>query len=338
MMKKARYFQSLENQSLSCQLCPRLCHLKPGEQGFCQNRENQGGVMYLNSYGKASGFQLDPIEKKPLNHFFPGSGVYSFGTIGCNLGCKFCQNWEISKVDQWDSFARSADPADIAQAAKTAGATSVAMTYNDPVIYIEFVTDVAQACKEAGLKVVLVSAGYINEEPRSELFAQVDAVNIDLKAFDESFYKTLCQGHLEPVKETLVYLAKETNVWTEITCLIIEGKNDSPQEIETLSRWIAEELGPQVPLHLSAFHPDHKMQDHPKTGLSTLIQTRHLAQSAGLQFVYTGNVYHPDGDTTFCPTCHQPVIERDWYKIISNQLGVGGFCKHCGGTVAGVFG
>jgi len=337
MMKKARYFQSLEGQTIRCQLCPQLCTIKPTEQGFCQNRENQAGVMYLNSYGTASGFQLDPIEKKPLHHFYPGSGVYSFGTTGCNLGCKYCQNWGISKKEQWDNFAISTDPADIAAAAKNAGATSVAMTYNDPVIYLEFAVDVAQACKEAGLNVVMVSAGYVNKAPRMELFSQVDGVNIDLKSFSEPFYQRICKGHVEPVKETLLYLAKETDVWLEVTCLLIEGENDSQREVEEMSQWIAEELGPGVPLHFTAFHPDYLMKDHRQTSLKTVTDARKTALAAGLHHVYTGNLYHTEGDTTFCPSCSEPVIVRDWYEISENHLDTGGLCKHCGVAIAGRF-
>ncbi|MDT8446279.1 MAG: AmmeMemoRadiSam system radical SAM enzyme [bacterium] len=336
-MRQAQYFEPLEHQKLRCQLCPRACVIKPGQVGFCQNRENRGGQLYLNSYGLSSGFQLDPIEKKPLNHFYPGSAVLSLGTIGCNLSCKFCQNWGISKEKHWDHLARPVTPEQLAQAAIEAGARSVALTYNDPVIYAEFAIDLAAACRAAGVEVVLVTAGYVNEEPREALFKDVSAANVDLKAFDDHFYHRLCGGRLSPVKETLVYLAQETKVWLEVTTLLIEGENDDPAELEAMAQWMVEALGPQVPWHISAFHPDHQMLGHPRTGLESLDRARQIGLEAGLHYVYTGNVYHPEGDATHCPRCSGLVIQRDRYQILSYQLGPGGYCRHCGAQVHGHF-
>ncbi|OGG93720.1 MAG: AmmeMemoRadiSam system radical SAM enzyme [Candidatus Lambdaproteobacteria bacterium RIFOXYD12_FULL_49_8] len=338
MFYPGKYWQPLEMGLLRCQLCPRSCKIKPGETGFCQNRENLGGELFLNSFGLASGFQLDPIEKKPLHHFYPGSSVLSFGTIGCNLGCRFCQNWGISKKDNWDNLAKEASPQRIAQAAKAIGAHSVALTYNDPTIFIEFAIEVAQACKEAGIKVVLVTAGYINKAPRADLYRWVDAANVDLKAFNESFYRHLCQGHLAPVLETLEYLANETKCWVEVTNLVIEGENDRPEEMQAMASWIAQKMGPHTPLHLSAFHPDFEMKHHPKTSLATLKHLRQIAVEAGLSHVYTGNVHDPEGGRTLCAHCGELLIQRDWYQIEAYRLSPQGYCRGCGQALAGRFG
>lgn len=338
-MKRAIYFEARPEGKVLCTLCPRACVIKPGQAGFCQNRENQGGVLYLNSYGQASGFQLDPIEKKPLNHFYPGTGVLSLGTIGCNLGCKFCQNWDISKQKLWDrQMARPASPERLAEAAKEAGAKSVALTYNDPVIFAEYAQDVTQACRAAGIEVVLVTAGYVNQGPREDLFAGVSAANVDLKAFDDHFYHELCGGRLRPVLDTLEYLAQETDVWLEVTTLVIEGENDDPGQLEQMARWMVEHLGPQVPWHLSAFHPDYHLMHRPRTAKETLQQARRIGQEAGLLYVYTGNIHDPEGDQTHCPGCGGVVIERDWYQILNYRLGPGGYCQHCGAQVHGKFG
>lgn len=338
-MKRATYFEPRPDGKVLCTLCPRACVIKPGHTGFCQNRENQGGVLYLNSYGQASGFQLDPIEKKPLNHFFPGTSVLSLGTIGCNLGCKFCQNWDISKEKHWDRhLARPAPPQRLAEAAKEAGAKSVALTYNDPVIFAEYAQDVTQACSEAGVETVLVTAGYVNAGPRERLFDGVSAANVDLKAFDDHFYHKLCGGRLRPVLDTLEYLARETDVWLEVTTLLIEGENDDPARLEQMAQWMVEHLGPHVPWHLSAFHPDYHLMNRPRTSKETLQRARRIGLESGLFYVYTGNVHDPEGDRTFCPHCSQPVIERDWYQILTYHLGPGGYCRHCGASVHGRFG
>ncbi|RMF84319.1 MAG: AmmeMemoRadiSam system radical SAM enzyme, partial [Nitrospirae bacterium] len=257
----ARWWTPLEGGAVRCDLCPRDCRLKPGQRGHCFVRANEGGELVLTTYGRSSGFCLDPIEKKPLNHFLPGSATLSFGTAGCNLACRFCQNWDISKSRDTDTLAAAASPEAIAARAAELGARSVAFTYNDPVIFAEYAVDTAVACHAREVATVAVTAGYIHPEPRAELFAHMDAANVDLKGFTDDFYRRLCRGHLEPVLDTLRYLVHETDCWVEITTLLIPGWNDGDEEVRAEAAWIREELGPHVPLHLTAFHPDFKMLD-----------------------------------------------------------------------------
>ena len=334
----ARWWHALPDGRIQCDLCPRDCKLHEGQRGLCFVRKMEGGQMVLTTYGRSSGFCVDPIEKKPLNHFYPGSSVFSFGTAGCNLACKFCQNWDISKSRETDTLMDQAAPDEIAAAAEKSGCRSVAFTYNDPVIFAEYAMDVADACHARGLKTVAVTAGYIHDAPRREFYAKMDAANVDLKAFTEDFYFKLTGAHLQPVLDTLVYLKRETNVWTEITTLLIPGHNDSDAELSAMSQWIMRELGPEVPLHFSAFHPDWKMRDVPPTPASTLTRARDIALKAGLHYVYTGNVHDTTGGTTFCPSCHDPLIVRDWYRIDGYDLTSDGHCPHCGSAIAGHFG
>ncbi|HEX2134883.1 MAG TPA: AmmeMemoRadiSam system radical SAM enzyme, partial [Microvirga sp.] len=284
-----------------------------------------------------SGFCIDPIEKKPLNHFLPGTPVLSFGTAGCNLTCKFCQNWDISKARALDRLQDLASPAAIAEAAVASGCRSVAFTYNDPVIFLEYAVDVAQACRERGVKTVAVSAGYISPEPRAEFFRHMDAANIDLKGFTEHFYKSLCSAQLAPVLDTLAYLKHETEVWFEITTLLIPGENDSPAEVEALSRWVLEKLGPDVPLHFTAFHPDWKMLDKPPTPPATLRMARGIAREVGLRYVFTGNTHDEAGQSTYCHACGTVLIGRDWYDLTAWHLTADGHCAACGTKCPGVF-
>lgn len=300
-------------------------------------RECENDQIILTTYGRSSGFCVDPIEKKPLNHFYPGSAVLSFGTAGCNLACKFCQNWDISKSREMDTLADSASPELLATTARQLGCESIAFTYNDPVIFHEYAIDVARACKEEGINTVAVSAGYVCPEPRTEFYAHMDAVNIDLKAFTERFYHKITGSHLAPVLDTLQYIKHETNVWLEITTLLIPGENDDQAEIERMSQWIVSELGPDVPLHFSAFHPDWKMRDKPRTPLATLQQARSIAIDNGLHYVYTGNVHDETGDTTYCKSCGEPLIVRDWYSIKSWYLNEAGKCPGCHQTCDGKF-
>jgi pyruvate formate lyase activating enzyme len=333
----ARWWHATDDGRIQCDLCPRDCRLNDGQRGLCFVRKRVGDGMVLTTYGRSSGFCIDPIEKKPLNHFHPGSSVLSFGTAGCNLACKFCQNWDISKSREMDRLVAEASPEAIARAARDAGAESVAFTYNDPVPFAEYAMDTADACHALGIRTVAVTAGYIHAEPRRELFAKVDAANVDLKAFTEKFYREVTAASLEPVKETLKYLVHETRVWTEITTLVIPGLNDGDAELTELAEWIAGELGPDVPLHFSAFHPDFRMIDIPATPLATLRRARAIAMRAGLHYVYTGNVHDPEGDATLCPGCGTKVIERDWYEILGANL-VEGACGACGTQIAGRFG
>ena len=332
-----RYWYTMDDGRLHCTLCPRSCKIHEGQRGLCFVRGAEAGQMWLYSYGRSSGFCIDPIEKKPLNHFLPGSSVLSFGTAGCNLACKFCQNWDISKAREMDKLASYAGPEQIATHAKQLGCRSIAFTYNDPVIFLEYAVDCAQAAHEQGLKAVAVTAGYITEQARPEFYRYMDAANVDLKAFTESFYKKLCGASLEPVKETLIYLKNETKVWFEITTLLIPDHNDSYEEIHEMCTWIAEHIGVDVPLHFTAFHPDFKMMDIPRTPASTLTRARDIALKYGLQYVYTGNVHDRLGCSTYCPSCHRGVIERDWYELGEYALDKSGHCRHCGTIISGVF-
>jgi pyruvate formate lyase activating enzyme len=334
----AQWWHALPDGRLQCDLCPRDCRLHDGQRGQCFVRQRSGDAMVLTTYGRSSGFCVDPIEKKPLNHFFPGSSVLSFGTAGCNLACKFCQNWDISKSRDMDRLMDRASPEAIARAAAGAGCRSVAFTYNDPVIFAEYAIDTAQACRAAGLATVAVTAGYIHAEPRRSFFAAMDAANVDLKAFTEEFYFKLTGAHLQPVLDTLKYLVHETDCWTEITTLLIPGKNDADDELRRMSAWIATELGPQVPLHFTAFHPDYKLDDVPATPAATLMRARRIAHEEGLRHVYTGNVHDTEGGTTFCAQCHAALIVRDWHRILRYDLDDDGRCPHCTSPLAGRFG
>ncbi len=333
---KTRYWHKLDDGRVQCDLCPRYCKLKEGQRGLCFVRANQDEQVVMTSYGRSSGFCIDPIEKKPLNHFLPGTPVLSFGTAGCNLACKFCQNWDMSKSREMDTLASQASPETIARVAKQHDCRSVAYTYNDPVIFHEYALDVAAACREQGIKSVAVTAGYICEEPRAEFFAAMDAANVDLKAFTEDFYFKLTGGHLQPVLDTLVYLRHETDVWFEITTLLIPGKNDSDAELTEMSEWIMQNLGPDVPLHFSAFHPDWKMMDVPSTPPATLTRARDIAMKAGIRYVYTGNVHDQKGSSSYCHACGHLLIERDWYQLGQWGLDANGCCEACGEAFPGL--
>jgi len=336
MTRAAQYWHHLDETHIKCTLCPRECRLKEGQRAFCFVRQMQDGQMVLTTYGKSTGFCIDPIEKKPLNHFLPGTPVLSFGTAGCNLGCRFCQNWDISKSREVERLSDSASPEEIASAAADTGCRSVAFTYNDPVIWAEYAIDTAIACKSLGLKSVAVTAGYIQAEARKDFFSHLDAANIDLKAFTQRFYHKLCFANLAPVLETLKWVKQETSCWIEVTTLVIPGQNDSDDEIARLSGWLVENLGPDVPLHLSAFHPDYKMRDVSRTPKSTLKRAREVAAQEGLHFVYTGNVHDSDGDATRCPGCGELLIQRDWYNLLEWNLH-GDQCRKCDRVIPGVF-
>jgi pyruvate formate lyase activating enzyme len=332
-----RYWHFLEDGRMQCDLCPRDCRLHEGQRGACFVRQRLDDRMVLTTYGRSSGFCIDPIEKKPLNHFYPGSSVLSFGTAGCNLACKFCQNWDISKSRDMDRLMDQASPQAIAEAAMANGCRSVAFTYNDPVIFAEYAIDVADACHARGIKTVAVTAGYMHAEARRDFYARMDAANVDLKGFTDDFYFRLCGARLQPVLDTLVYLRHETDVWFEITTLLIPGKNDSDEEILAESKWIVRELGPDVPVHFTAFHPDYKLTDVAPTPPATLRRAREIARGEGLNFVYTGNVHDRGGGTTYCPSCAAPLIVRDWYRIEQYNLGVDGRCTRCNTRIAGSF-
>jgi pyruvate formate lyase activating enzyme len=332
-----KYWHQLNDGRIQCDLCPRYCTLQEGQQGLCFVRARQQNQIVLTTYGRSSGFCVDPIEKKPLNHFLPGTSVLSFGTAGCNLSCKFCQNWDMSKSREMDTLADEASPETIARAASKLGCRSVAYTYNDPVIFHEYAIDVAQACHEAGIKSVAVTAGYVCDQPREEFYRYMDAANVDLKGFTERFYKQICGGSLQPVLDTLVYIKHHTNVWLEITTLVIPGENDSEVELERLAQWVVEHLGPDVPIHFSAFHPDYKMLDRPATSPATLALARKIAMKNGIRYAYTGNVQDEEGGSTYCHHCHEKLIGRDWYELSDWNLSADGRCRYCGWACAGVF-
>jgi pyruvate formate lyase activating enzyme len=332
-----KYWHRLADGRIQCDVCPRACKLREGQRGLCFVRAREGDEIVLTTYGRSSGFCVDPIEKKPLNHFLPGSAVLSFGTAGCNLACRFCQNWDISKSREIDTLADAASPERIAEAAEALGCASVAFTYNDPVIFLEYAIDVADACRERGINAVAVTAGYICPEPRAELYEHMDAANVDLKGFTESFYAGTCAGHLQPVLETLEYLKHETDVWFEITNLLIPGLNDSDEEIDELTRWVVDRLGSDVPLHFTAFHPDYKMLDRPPTPPATLTRARSIALGNGVRYPYTGNVHDTFGGSTFCHGCGARVIERNWYSLGEYQLTEEGSCEACGTQIPGIF-
>jgi len=332
-----KYWHALDNGRVQCDLCPRFCKLQEGQRGLCFVRGRQNDRIVLTTYGRSSGFCVDPIEKKPLNHFLPGTPVLSFGTAGCNLACKFCQNWDISKSRETDTLADQATPEVIARAAQRLGCASVAFTYNDPVIFLEYAVDVADACHELGIQAVAVTAGEICPEPREEFYRHMDAANVDLKGFTEDFYRRICGGELGAVLDTLRYLKHETDVWFEITTLLIPGENDSDRELDEMTRWVVEELGPDVPHHFTAFHPDYKMLDKPPTPPATLTRARRIAMANGIRYTYTGNVHDEDGGSTWCHVCGERLIGRDWYVLKEWNLTPDGACIACGTPCAGRF-
>jgi pyruvate formate lyase activating enzyme len=332
-----RYWHVLDDGRIQCDLCPRYCKLHEGQRGLCFVRANIEHSIKLTTYGRSSGYCVDPIEKKPLNHFLPGTPVLSFGTAGCNLACKFCQNWDISKSREMDILADAASPEGIARAAVELGCRSVAYTYNDPVVFHEYAIDVAKACSEVGVKSVAVTAGYVCDEPRKEFYQYMDAANVDLKGFTEEFYHTVTGGHLQPVLDTLLYLKHETSVWFELTTLLIPGLNDSEQELDEMTRWVVEKLGPDVPMHFTAFHPSWKMLDRPSTPPETLMRARSIAMGNGVRYAFTGNIRDRKGQSSYCHQCGQLLIDRDWYELGEWNLTAEGNCTRCGTHCAGVF-
>ena len=331
------FWHALDDGHVQCDLCPRHCRLKEGQRGLCFIRACEQGKIVLTTWGRSSGFCVDPIEKKPLNHFLPGTPVLSFGTAGCNLTCRFCQNWDMSKSREMDTLADQATPETIANAARKLGCASVAFTYNDPVIFHEYAIDVARVCREAGIRTVAVTAGYVCPEPREEFYRHMDAANIDLKGFTEDFYRRLCSASLAAVLDTIAYVKHETDTWLELTTLLIPGENDSEKEIDELTKWVVKELGPDVPLHFSAFHPDWKMREIGPTPPATLARARRIALDNGVHHAYTGNVHDPQGQSTWCHSCGGLLIERDWYVLGAYNLDAAGCCAKCGERCAGVF-
>lgn len=331
------YWHVLDDGRVQCDVCPRACKMHDGQQGLCFIRANQGGKVVLTSYGRSSGFCVDPEEKKPLFHFIPGTPVLSFGTVGCNLACKFCQNWDISKSREIDTLAAQAMPEKIANVAQVLNCQSVAFTYNDPTIFFEYAIDVAKACHELGIKTISVSAGYMCKEPRAEFYQHINAANIDLKGFTDEFYWKITGAHLQLVLDTLIYLKKEISVWLEITNLLIPGINDSDKELNEMTHWVVEHLGADVPVHFTAFHPDWKMTDIPATPLETLNRARRLAIKNGIRYAYTGNIPDSEGESTYCHQCKARIIGRDRYQLTEWKLNKDGNCTQCSARCAGIF-
>lgn len=333
----SRYWHRLADGRLQCDLCPRFCRLKPGQRGLCFVRANLDDEVKLTTWGRSSGFVIDPVEKKPLNHFLPGTPVLSFGTAGCNLACKFSQNWDISKSREMDTLMSRAMPEQLADKALESGCRSVAFTYNDPVIFHEYAIDVARACQERDIRSIAVTAGYVCAEPREEFYRYMDAANIDLKAFTERFYHKVTGSQLQPVLETLLYLKHETAVWFELTTLLIPGENDSDRELDQMTQWVVENLGPDVPMHFTVFHPDWKMTDKPVTPAATVRRARQIALQNGVHYSYVGNVHDPEADSTWCHKCGSLLIARDWYQLSDWRLDASGCCPDCGSRCPGIF-
>lgn len=332
----AKWWEPTDNNKILCTLCPRYCKIGDGQPGFCYIRQNHGGKLYTIGYGKPTGFAVDPIEKKPLNHFLPGTTILSFGTAGCNLGCKFCQNWSISKAKLDDENSLDVSPEGVVALAKSYGTPSIAFTYNDPTIFGEYVIDISKIAREEGIKSVMVTAGYIDKEARKDIYKYIDAANVDLKGFTDRFYWKNTYSHLNDVLDTLIWLKKETDVWFEITTLLIPDENDSAEEVKLECEWILNNLGDSVPLHFTAFHPDFKMRDKERTPERTLIRARKIAMDLGIKYCYVGNVHNTEGQATYCPNCNEKLIKRDWHSVISNKI-VNGCCNSCGEKIAGVF-
>lgn len=336
-MTPAKWWETKDSGKILCTLCPRYCTIGDGQAGFCYIRKNVGGQLYSLGYGHPTGFAIDPIEKKPLNHFLPGTRILSFGTAGCNLGCKFCQNWSMSKARLDELNALDVSPEGVVELAKQYNVPSIAYTYNDPTIFGEYVIDISKAAREEGIKSVMVTAGYIDRQARRDVYRYIDAANVDLKAFTEEFYHKVTSSHLNDVLDTLVWLKNDTDVWFEITTLLIPGENDSAEEIKRMCGWITENLGDSVPHHFTAFHPDFKMTDKHGTPSSTLEMARSIAIDSGIKYCYTGNVHDVNGQTTYCPNCNTPLIKRDWHSVMSYKLTREHACPKCSTRIAGVF-
>ncbi|MCX6151304.1 MAG: AmmeMemoRadiSam system radical SAM enzyme [Ignavibacteriales bacterium] len=334
--KLAKWWEQTENEKILCTLCPRYCTIGNGQAGFCFIRKNIDGKLYSLGYGRPTGFGIDPIEKKPLSHFYPGTTILSFGTAGCNLGCKFCQNWSISKARLDDLNSLEASPEQVVELAKKYNTPSIAFTYNDPTIFGEYVVDISRIAREEGIHSVMVTAGYIDKEARKDVYKYIDAANVDLKAFTENFYHKLTFSHLNDVLDTLVWLKNETEIWFEITTLLIPDENDLLDEIKQMCDWILKNLGDSVPLHFTAFHPDFKMINNIRTPGKTLDMARSIAIATGIKYCYVGNVHNIEGQTTFCPSCKTELIKRDWHSVLNNKL-LNGKCFKCGENIAGVF-
>jgi len=334
-LHEAMWWESDPDGRAHCYLCPRHCRIGAGQSGFCFIRVNHNGKLYSLGYASPAALQVDPIEKKPLNHFLPGTRVFSMGTAGCNMGCFFCQNWDISKSHHDQARSRHVPPEQVPELARQHGCDSIAFTYNEPTIWGEYIIDICKAARPYGLKTVMVTNGYITYDAFHDIYDHIDAANVDLKAFTENFYGKITLTHLQPVLDMLLWLKKETCVWFELTNLMIPTLNDDPAETRKLADWIVENLGPDVPLHFTAFHPDFKLQDKPPTPPETLHRARRIALDAGLHFVYEGNIFSEAANTS-CPACRELLIRRSWHDVLQNNLRAGN-CPRCRSSIPGVW-
>jgi len=335
-LKEASYYTQLENGLVRCELCPNRCLLKPGQRGLCNVRENINGKLYSLVYGQVAALHLDPIEKKPLFHFLPGSKAYSLATVGCNLDCQYCQNWDIAHRKPEEVEAKKMTPEEVVQQAQASGAQVIAFTYNEPVVWYEYMRDIAQLAHQAGLKTVMITNGYINPQPLKDLLPFLDAVKIDLKAFNQETYAQLIRGRLEPVLEA-AKIVKESGTWLEIVHLVVPGYTDDLEEIKQMCSWIKENLGPEVPVHFSRFWPQYKLRHLAPTAEETVKKARQVCLEAGLNFVYTGNIDDPEGSTTYCPDNHQPLIRRRGYLVEENLVNSTGQSPRCPKPIPGVW-
>ncbi|MBN2309646.1 MAG: AmmeMemoRadiSam system radical SAM enzyme [Candidatus Hydrogenedentes bacterium] len=320
---------------VQCDLCPKACRIEPGQSGECRIRINLDGKLVAVTYGHPCAVHVDPVEKKPLFHFLPGSGILSIATVGCNLHCKNCQNWQISQENPENTPAHSLPPEELPGLARTYGCQSVAYTYTEPVVYYEYTLDGCVKVREAGLRNALVTAGYINRAPMEKLCRYVDAANIDLKFMSDTLYRDICGATLQPVLDTLV-LAKSLGVLVEVTNLVIPTLNDSDDDIRALCHWIAANMGRETPLHFSRFHPDYRMRNLPPTPAATLDRAKEIACAEGLYHVYIGNILRPDGESTYCHECGRLLVERRGFEVLQNHIDVGA-CPDCGTEVYGTW-
>jgi len=332
---EARYYKKLPEREIECTLCPRQCKLGDKERGYCGDRENQGGTYYTLVYGKACAIHIDPIEKKPLFHFLPGTNALSIAAAGCNVNCKFCQNWEISQVRPEQVRHYDFPPSQVVKSAMTNGCPTIAYTYTEPVVFYEYVYDTAVKGRSQGVKSVVISGGYVNPEPLQELTKVVEAIKIDLKGFSQDFYTKYVNGELKPVLEA-IKIVHQSSAWLEIVYLVIPTLNDSPQEIQKMCRWIMKEVGPDVPLHFSRFYPMYLIKNLPPTPISTLERSWKIALNEGLHYVYIGNVPGHKAESTYCPQCHKTVIKRTGYQIEAINL-KSGHCRFCGHSIPGIW-
>ena len=335
-LREAQFYEKLPHKKIKCKLCPRECVIDDRERGYCGVRENRGGIYYTLVHSRVCTAHIDPIEKKPFFHFHPGTIALSVATAGCNVNCKMCQNWEISQVRPEQVRANYMPPRDLAGLARQNNCPTIAYTYSEPVVFYEYMADAAEAGRAAGIKSAAVSGGFIQQEPLKKLCRLVDAVKVDLKGFTEKFYKEVVNGELKPVLDCLVTLRKQ-GMWSEIVYLVIPTLNDTDPEFKALARWVKSELGPDVPLHFSRFHPEYLLKNLPPTPLETLERALNIARGEGLHYVYLGNVPGHEAENTYCPKCRRVVVERLGFTVNAVNL-AGGKCKNCRQEIPGVWG